>query len=115
MGEGFKFTVEDLKKFVFLNINYRLGHDVKSKVLPKLEEMGGFEGVQKGLKTNMGDGIKENELQMRQQSYGKNYVEPPPLTPFWKFCWDALQDPTLQFLCFSASASLVLVDAACLT
>ncbi|EKX34203.1 hypothetical protein GUITHDRAFT_119620 [Guillardia theta CCMP2712] len=106
MAEGFKFSIEDLKKFVFLNINYRLGHDVKSKVLPKLEEMGGFEGVQKGLKTNMGDGIKESELQMRQQTYGKNYVEPPPLTPFWKFCWDALQDPTLQFLCFSAIVSL---------
>uniref|UniRef100_A0A7S0ETC5 Calcium-transporting ATPase n=1 Tax=Hanusia phi TaxID=3032 RepID=A0A7S0ETC5_9CRYP len=103
---AFKLSIKDLKSFVLLNINNRLGHDVREKVLPALDTMGGYEGIQQDLRTSVTEGVTQNEIEVRKSHFGINYIAPPPLTPFWKFCWDALQDPTLQFLCFSAAVSL---------
>ncbi|EKX39660.1 hypothetical protein GUITHDRAFT_114157 [Guillardia theta CCMP2712] len=68
--------------------------------------MGGYQGIELDLRTTVAEGVKANEIDVRKSHFGVNYIAPPPLTPFWKFCWEALQDPTLQFLCFSASVSL---------
>eukprot|EP00286_Rhodomonas_abbreviata_P007986 CAMPEP_0181334288 /NCGR_PEP_ID=MMETSP1101-20121128/26162_1 /TAXON_ID=46948 /ORGANISM="Rhodomonas abbreviata, Strain Caron Lab Isolate" /LENGTH=1182 /DNA_ID=CAMNT_0023444219 /DNA_START=304 /DNA_END=3852 /DNA_ORIENTATION=- len=101
-------TVEGLKGFVRIQINNRLGHDVRDKVLPKLEEFGSYEGICQKLKTAPAHGITGDDFHKRQETFGRNYVEPPPLTPFWRFCWEALQDPTLQFLVVAAVVSLTI-------
>mmetsp|Transcript_24048 Transcript_24048/g.60400 ORF Transcript_24048/g.60400 Transcript_24048/m.60400 type:complete len:1187 (+) Transcript_24048:108-3668(+) len=105
---SFPLSIDDFKKFVLLNINNRLGHDVRAKVLPALEELGSYEGLCDKLKTNIHEGINPDEVSDRQQVFGRNYVEQKPLTPFWKFCWDALQDPTLIFLSVASVVSIII-------
>jgi Ca2+ transporting ATPase len=81
------------------------------------EEMGGPTGVCEKLMTSTTSGIRSSEKEERQEKFGRNYVEPPPLTPFWQFCLDAMEDPTLQFLCCAAIVSLLvgsIFEAKCL-
>jgi Ca2+-transporting ATPase len=56
----------------------------------------------------MTGGIQPGEVEERQRNFGRNYIEQKPLTPFWVFCWEAIQDPTLIFLCFASIVSLVI-------
>ena len=40
--------------------------------------------------------------------FGKNKVEPPPPTPFWKLMLDAISDLTMIILIISAIISIIL-------
>lgn len=100
-------SAKELKEFILNNVNNRLGHDVKAKVMPQVDGFGGCEGIAKNLGASLVSGIKSSEVQARQDAYGINYIEPAPPTPFLKFCWDALQDFTLQLLLFFATISTV--------
>ncbi len=40
--------------------------------------------------------------------YGRNYIELPPLTPYWYLLWEGLQDVTLLMLIAAAVVSLIL-------
>jgi magnesium-transporting ATPase (P-type) len=70
--------------------------------------LGGYDGIQQKLKTTVTGGIEGSEVPERQKLFGRNYIEPKPLTPFLVFCWEAIQDPTLIFLCFAATVSLII-------
>ncbi len=56
----------------------------------------------------MAGGIQPGEVEERQKKFGRNYIPPKPLTPFWVFCWEIIQDPTLVFLSFASIVSLVI-------
>eukprot|EP00961_Rhodomonas_salina_P286660 3873497-Rhodomonas_salina.1 len=107
-GQYGTLNVATLKELVRLQINNRLGHDVRDKVLPRLAEFGDYAGICSALKTSPVTGITSNDFEQRKETFGRNYVDPPPLTPFWKFCLEALEDPTLQFLCVAAVVSLTI-------
>jgi len=98
---------KELKEFILNNVNNRLGHDVKAKVMPQVEGFGGCEGIAKDLGASLVSGIKASEVQARQQAYGINYIDPAPPTSFFKFCLDALEDFTLRLLLFFATMSMV--------
>jgi len=108
---GFGLAIADFKRFVLLNINNRLGHDVRDKVLPELEKFGGYDGICEKLQTSVNGGIQQSEVQARQEAFGRNYVEQAPLTPFLVFCLEALKDPTLIFLCFASLVSIIIGTA----
>lgn len=74
----------------------------------KMAQYGDYQGMCQKLKTSSVKGIQTNDFEQRKAAFGRNYVDPPPLTPFWQFCLQALEDPTLQFLCVAALVSLVL-------
>lgn len=79
--------------------------------------MGEATGMCEKLLTSTTSGVRSSEKEERQEKFGRNYVEPPPLTPFWRFCLDALEDPTLQFLIVAAIVSLLvgsIFEAKCL-
>mmetsp|Transcript_51442 Transcript_51442/g.121865 ORF Transcript_51442/g.121865 Transcript_51442/m.121865 type:complete len:1189 (+) Transcript_51442:158-3724(+) len=112
-----KLDAEQIKRFTLLNVNNRLGHDVRDKVMPVWTEMGEATGMCEKLLTSTTSGVRSSEKEERQEKFGRNYVEPPPLTPFWRFCLDALEDPTLQFLIVAAIVSLLvgsIFEAKCL-
>jgi Ca2+ transporting ATPase len=96
-------TAKQLKDFVLSNVNNRLGHDVLEKVMPEVRNLGGCEGITEKLGGSLTQGLNPSEIKERQEKYGKNYVEPDPPTPFWRFCLDALEDETLQLLLFFAA------------
>ena len=89
------------------NVNNRLGHDVHEKVMPQVTELGGCEGITAKLGGSLVSGIKQTEVEGRKQAYGINYIAPPPPTPFWRFCMDAMEDFTLQMLLFFAALHMV--------
>jgi magnesium-transporting ATPase (P-type) len=99
--------MQELKSFVLSNVNHRLGHDVQEHVMPEFDRMGKCEGIASRLGGSLTEGIKETEVQQRQDKYGINYIEPDPPTPFLKFCLDALEDFTLRLLLFFALISTV--------
>jgi len=98
-----------LKAFVLNNVNNRLGHDVKEKVMPEVDSFGGCEGITSKLGGSLVSGIQQTEVEDRKKAYGINYVEPPPPTPFWRFCMEAMEDFTLQMLLFFAALHMVLL------
>jgi hypothetical protein len=87
---GWALDKATLKKFVLNNVNNRLGHDVKEKVMPQVQEFGGCEGITSKLGASLVSGISKETVEDRKEVYGINYVAPPPPTPFWRFCIEAM-------------------------
>jgi magnesium-transporting ATPase (P-type) len=102
---SFSVSKEDLSKWVRDCFENSLVGQVKSKVIPGLEQLGGEEGLIKSLNTNTTTGIRDHEVETRRSVFGSNYVEPEPPASIWELAWDALQDPCLLFLCFAAVVS----------
>jgi len=102
---SFAVSTEDLSKWVRECFENSLVGQVKEKVLPGLEKLGGQDGLISSLKTNTAQGIRDSEVETRRSVFGSNYVEPEPPTSIWELAWDALQDPCLIFLCFAALVS----------
>ena len=48
------------------------------------------------------------QVEDRQKKFGKNEIPMEPQTSILVLMWEALQDPTLIFLCFAAIVSLVI-------
>ena len=48
------------------------------------------------------------DLAARRAAFGRNFVPPPPLEPFWALLLDALRDPTLLLLTGAGALSLAL-------
>ena len=107
---------QTLKNLVLTNVNNRLPHDVEQNVIQEggpVKTLGGCEGIVKSLGASLTSGIKPEEVQARQDQYGKNFIEPDPPTPFWRFCLNALEDFTMQLLLFFAAIGTVSLWAAC--
>ncbi|XP_020107719.1 calcium-transporting ATPase 3, plasma membrane-type-like isoform X2 [Ananas comosus] len=78
------------------------GHNAKN-----LGNHGGVDGITRKLSVSVENGIKSDEISIRQNIFGANqYVEKPPRS-FWMFVWDAFQDLTLIILVFCAIISIV--------
>jgi hypothetical protein len=73
-------STDKLKKFVLNNVNNRLGHDVKEKVMLQVQEFGGCEGIASKLGASLVSGISKETVEDRKEVYGINYVAPPPPT-----------------------------------
>ena len=104
---SFSVSKEDLSKWVRECFENSLVSQVKSKVIPGLEQLGGQEGLFKSLSTSTTNGIRDQEVETRRSVFGSNYVEPEPPASIWELAWDALQDPCLIFLCFAAAVSIL--------
>ena len=76
-------------------------------MIPALEKLGGQDGLVQKLKSHMTDGIAPSEVKEREETFGKNYVEPEPPDTLLELAWEALQDPCLIFLCFAACVSFI--------
>jgi Ca2+ transporting ATPase len=60
------------------------------------------------LRTNIHKGIDAAEVDHRREVFGRNYIEQKPLTPFWVFCYQAMQDATLIFLTVASCVSVII-------
>jgi len=78
----------------------------------KLKELGGIEGVLRGLKVDPRVGIATveltNDLKDRIKEYGVNVYPEAPHETFIQLFLDALQDTTIIILCIAAIISLIL-------
>ena len=81
--------------------------DVKAAVLPSFEKIfGGVDGLLSRVEVDKSIGVRSQDLDLRKNAFGTNKVEQEPQEAIWKLMWEALQDPTLIFLCAAAFFSL---------
>lgn len=79
---------------------------VRGQLIMGLRALGGIEGLARKVRVSLDEGVRSNEVHMRQKIYGLNrYTEKPPRT-FLMFVWDALQDLTLIILMICAVVSI---------
>lgn len=80
--------------------------------LPILAEMGGVQGIAAALRTDLKEGLMEDEVQqgyaVREEKFGRNEVPRKPPASFWELCAEPLEDLMLRILIFSGLFSLVL-------
>ena len=71
----------------------------KENASAALERLGGTAGVADALNVKLDYGLdtssSSNDLEERQQVFGKNFVEPPRPKSFLELMWDAFQVRTL--------------------
>lgn len=67
---------------------------------------GGVDGISRKLSVSLDDGVKTNDLSIRQCIFGANQFPEKPTRSFWMFVWDALQDLTLIILMVCAAVSI---------
>ncbi|KNC52008.1 P-type ATPase [Thecamonas trahens ATCC 50062] len=74
----------------------------------KLEELGGVEGVAKGVGSSTTRGVKSSEVPTRKERFGVNRLPDPDTKGFVELCWDTLNDFILLLLIAAAFISLIL-------
>ncbi|XAR68483.1 Calcium-transporting ATPase [Bertholletia excelsa] len=72
----------------------------------KLEFLGGVEGVARKVNVSLDEGVKSDDIPIRQEIYGINKYTEKPSRGFWTFMWEALQDITLIILMVCAVVSI---------
>jgi P-type Ca2+ transporter type 2C len=83
--------------------------DIKATVLPNFEKnFGGVDGLLAKVEVDRNIGVRSSQVELRRKSFGINKVDEEPQEPLWKLMWEALQDPTLIFLCAAACFSLLI-------
>lgn len=93
---------DDIEKF-------NCDQDVSTN-LRALQKLGGLDFVAEQLKTNLQNGLNENEkgdLMTRQESYGCNMVPQPPTKTWWFLFFETFEDQTVIILIVSAIVSLI--------
>jgi Ca2+ transporting ATPase len=96
--------VDDLKELV----DQWLQRETGSEELDTLIERGGYNWIQRGLKTDIKEGIDEASAEEREHIYGNNKVEKVRLKTFWEHCKEALEDFILRILIVAGIADIVL-------
>ncbi|OQR97973.1 P-type ATPase (P-ATPase) Superfamily [Achlya hypogyna] len=89
----------------------RLIETPKDKVQQTLGHLGGIAGLARALDTSLEYGLDSantHDLHMREETFGKNYVPPPPPTTFCQLVWAAYKNLTLIVLTGAGVVSLVL-------
>lgn len=80
--------------------------------LPLSLTIGGLEGLAQKLKTDVRNGLSEQEARdnfaARRAQYGDNVYPEKPRKSWFELWWDAMQDTTIIILCLAAFISLVL-------
>ncbi|KAE9362362.1 Plasma membrane calcium-transporting ATPase 4 [Phytophthora fragariae] len=99
---SFKLVTGDLIRLV------ETPHEKQQEVLTNI---GGLQGVAAALNVDPRQGLNSNntaDLALREESFGRNYVEPPKPKSFLELMWDAYQDITIIVLTISGFISIVL-------
>ncbi|KAE9293090.1 Plasma membrane calcium-transporting ATPase 4 [Phytophthora rubi] len=99
---SFKLVTGDLIRLV------ETPHEKQQEVLTNI---GGLQGVAAALNVDPRQGLDSNntaDLALREESFGRNYVEPPKSKSFLELMWDAYQDITIIVLTISGFISIVL-------
>ena len=93
-GMAFDVSAPELSAFVRLCFDYPLSGQVREKVLPALDRLGGAEGLVQKLKSHISEGIAPAGVPERELVFGKNYVEPDPPDTLLELAWEAAaEDP----------------------
>jgi len=86
-----------------------LANMVKDNQIQFLRAYGGGEELAKRLKCDPNKGQSKNaDFAAAQAEYGRNYIDPPTVTPYLVLIWEGLHDVTLLMLIASAVVSIVL-------
>lgn len=101
-------TVEadELCDLIGLVINNSKAKDAQANVMPHKLMVGKVEGLLKLLDVNKENGLKQAEVKARELRFGRNEIPMDPQASLWSLMMKALEDATLQFLCFAAIISL---------
>ncbi|CAI9099828.1 OLC1v1036710C2 [Oldenlandia corymbosa var. corymbosa] len=83
----------------------KLASVVGSFEIKTLRKMG-VEGLAKRLNVSLDEGVKSNDVPIRQRIYGPNTYTEKPSKSFLMFVWEALQDLTLIILIICAVVSI---------
>ncbi|KAI9093810.1 PMCA-type calcium-translocating P-type ATPase [Phlyctochytrium arcticum] len=70
------------------------------------KELGGVSDLLKAFHVDPEKGIRPEEQEQRQKTYGENVLPDPPTKTFLKLVWEAYHDKTLILLSFAAALSL---------
>jgi Ca2+ transporting ATPase len=86
-----------------------LGSMVKDNQLMFLHTYGGGESLAGKLGCDPNHGLPEAfDFEGAKARFGKNAIDPAPMTPYYLLIWEGLQDTTLIMLVMSAIVSLIL-------
>ncbi|OQR89406.1 P-type ATPase (P-ATPase) Superfamily, partial [Thraustotheca clavata] len=88
----------------------RLIETPKDEVLHTMEQLGGIEGLARSLNVSLDYGLDERndvDFKHREDTFGRNYVPPPPPTTFLQLVWEAYKDLTLMVLTGGGVLSLI--------
>lgn len=83
----------------------------KENAATALDRLGGVRGVAEKLDVQLESGListAKDDLEQREQIYGRNYVQPPCPKTFFELMWDAFQDVTIIILSIAGVISLIL-------
>jgi len=77
-----------------------------------LAEMGGVYGLATAFRSDVKNGLYEDEIKagfdIRIKKYGQNVYPKPPMATFLEHCWETLHDPMLIILIIAGVVSIVL-------
>jgi len=73
----------------------------------KLEALGGLEKLIANLNTHPTKGIAGDDIEQRIAAFGGNFFAEKKLTPYWKYCMNAMGDHVLILLTVMATLTLV--------
>lgn len=79
------------------------------KAVANVNKLGGAEGLAKTLGADPQNGLPSAvaDRKEREKMYGQNHLAEKALTPYWRFCVDALEDTILRLLLFMGTFELV--------
>ncbi|EQC26758.1 hypothetical protein SDRG_15408 [Saprolegnia diclina VS20] len=101
-GGGFATTTQDLVKLI---------ETPKEHFGDHLATLGGIEGVAATLKSSLVAGLDSNnaqDLQAREDVFGRNYIEPEKSASILELMWEAFHDSTIIVLTISGTISIIL-------
>lgn len=102
--ESFGIPVKVLKEIV----NKWLQREHGSDDIDYVEENGGINWLENGLKTSIKDGIDVSTLDERKRFFGSNEKEKIKVKGFWQLSWIALDDLILRILVVAGIASIII-------
>ncbi|KAK4485465.1 hypothetical protein RD792_008106 [Penstemon davidsonii] len=84
----------------------KLASLVSSYDIKTLRKLKGVEGLANKLNVSLDEGVKSNDVSIRQNIFGPNRFTEKPSKSFWMFVWEALHDLTLIILIVCAVVSI---------
>lgn len=103
-GTGFSITVETLKDIVNMYMQREHGSDDVDFVYQE----GGYEWLQKGLNTDLNNGINSDTIEVRSKYYSTNKKKQVIAKGFFELAWKTLEDFILRVLIVAGIASIII-------
>eukprot|EP00826_Nyctotherus_ovalis_P020254 TRINITY_DN16342_c0_g1_i2.p1 TRINITY_DN16342_c0_g1~~TRINITY_DN16342_c0_g1_i2.p1 ORF type:complete len:269 (+),score=42.40 TRINITY_DN16342_c0_g1_i2:100-906(+) len=73
-----------------------------------VEELGGIQTIANSVRTDLEQGLPENEVSEHRSQFGSNMRPPPSVRGFCRIMWDALEDTLLRVLFFCGIVSIII-------